>query len=158
MISSGSPFVKRSASWDGWISLSRFLRELASVPLAELVVVDQLGDLSRAARGTFRILLNRERAERHRHRVDRQQLADERLAQAEKQLDCFGGLDGSDEPRNHSEHAGFGAARYEMGRRRIAEETAITGSVGRTEYRRLSLEAVDAPVYVRESRAAPMCR
>ena len=66
---------------------------------AELVVVDQLGDgRVRAADGAVGVLAQLEGAEVHAERVDQQQAADERLADAEDELDDLGGLDDADRP------------------------------------------------------------
>jgi hydroxyacylglutathione hydrolase len=118
---------------------------------AVFVVVDELLDLVRAARGAIRVFADRERTKRHRHHIDCQKLSDESVTEPEQHLDCFRGLDGSDETRDNTEHAAFRTTRNEVGRRRIAKETAITRPVWRAEHRRLALEPIDASIHVRNS-------
>ena len=62
---------------------------------AELVVVDSLRYFSRSARRALWIAPNLDCAEGHRHHINREQLPDQSIAQAEQLLDRFGGLDGS---------------------------------------------------------------
>src|SRR5690242_8835938 len=114
----------------------------------ELIVVDQLLDLVCTAGGAIRILAQPNGSEAHAQRVDEEQSPNEGLADAEYELDPFGGLDRSDETGQHAEHAAFGAARNEPGRRRLGEETAIARSLLESEDRCLSLETEDRPVDV----------
>ena len=65
------------------------------------------------------------------------------------QLDRLECLDAADDPRQHAEHAAFGAARHESRRWRLGVEAAIAGAFLRVEHRRLSLEAEDAAVDIR---------
>ena len=65
------------------------------------------------------------------------------------QLDRLGRLDHADDARQHAEHAAFGAARHEAGRRRLGIQAAIARAVLRREHRRLSFEPEDAAVRVR---------
>ena len=58
-------------------------------------------------------------------RVEEQQPADERVADPERELQRLGRLDRADHARQHAEHAALGAARGELGRRRLREEAAV---------------------------------
>ena len=116
---------------------------------AELVVVDELRDLARAARRARRVARHAYRVEAHAERVDQQQPPGERVARAEDQLDRLGRLDRADEARQHAEHAPLRAARHEARRGRRREEAAVARPVGRREHRRLPLEAEHRAVDVR---------
>ncbi len=115
---------------------------------AELVVVDELLDLVRAAGGAVGVLAQLEGAEAHAERVDEQQAADERLADAEDELDDLGGLDDADEAGKDAEHAAFGAAGDEARRRRLGVEAAVAGAFLGGEDAGLAFEAEDAAVGV----------
>src|SRR5258708_2980308 len=82
---------------------------------AELVVVDQLLDLVGSAGWAAWIFAQLERAEVHAQRVDEEQAADERLADAEDELDDLGGLDDSDQAGQDAEDAAFGAGGDQAG-------------------------------------------
>ncbi len=99
------------------------------VDAAELVVVDQLGDgRVRAADGALGVLAQLEGAEVHAECVDQQEAADEGFADAEDQLDDFGGLDDADEAGQDAEDAAFGAGGDEAGRWRLGIEAAVAGA------------------------------
>src|SRR6187549_3072899 len=66
--------------------------------VAESVVVNELGYLTRPARRALGIGPDFNRAECHCQRIDGEQPADERLAQTEQHLDGFGRLNGSNQP------------------------------------------------------------
>ena len=51
----------------------------------------------------------------------------ERTTDTKDQLQRFRGLDCSDDPRQHSDHAGFLARCHQAGRRRSFEDTSVTG-------------------------------
>ena len=74
------------------------------------------------------------------------QPADQRLADPERQLERLVRLDRADDAREHAQHAALGAARGELGRRRLREEAAVARALERLEDGRLALEAVDRPV------------
>ena len=116
---------------------------------AELVVVDQLGDgRMRAADRAVGILAQLQRAEVHAQRVDQQQAADQRLADAEDQLDDLGRLDDADEAGQNAEHATLRAGGNEPGRRRLRVEAAIARAFLGGEDAGLSFEAEDGAVGV----------
>ena len=56
-------------------------------------------------------------------------------------------LQRADDARQHAEHAAFGAARCELGRRRLREEAAVARTLVRLEDRHLALEAEDRAVH-----------
>ena len=59
---------------------------------------------------------------------------DERLAEAEQELDRLERLDAADDAGQHTEHTGLGAARGELGRRGLRHHVAVgrARSSGRT--------------------------
>ena len=122
------------------------MRHFVSRASAKRIVVDQLADLARAAGWTFWIATKLDRTEGHCHRIDRQQLTDESIADSKQQLDRFCRLNRTDEPGHDAEYPAFGAARHELPGRRLAEKAPVAGSTGRPKHRRLPLEAVDAAV------------
>jgi hypothetical protein len=84
---------------------------------AELVVVDEGGDCGVfAADGAVLVLAELEGAEAHGEGVDQEEPADERLADAEDQLDDFGSLDDADEAGKDAEDAAFGTGGNEARR------------------------------------------
>src|SRR6202035_1443156 len=116
---------------------------------AELLVVDELvlgGVLG--ADGAGGVLLELELAEAHLQSVEEQQAADERLADADDELDRLVRLESADDPRQHPEDPALGAGGDEAGRRRLGEEAAVAGTPGAPEDRHLALEAEDRPVDV----------
>ena len=153
MRSKSSPRVIRSASCDGRDlgnrTLRRGVRSRSLTHAAELLVVDELRDLVRAARGALRILAQVERAKAHAQRIHEQQPSGEALSDSEDELERLGRLNRADDSRQHAEHAALGAARNESRRWRLAEETAIARRICGREHRCLSLEAIDAAVHVR---------
>ena len=102
----------------------------------------------RAAGGAVGVLAQLERAEVHAERVDQQQAADERVADAEDELDDFGGLDDADEAGENAEHAAFRAGGDEAGRRRLGIEAAVAGACLGGEDAGLAFEAEDGAVGV----------
>ena len=116
---------------------------------AELVVVDQFFDgRVRAADGAVGILAELEVAEVHAQRVDQQEAADERLADAEDELDDLGRLDDADEAGQDAEDAALGAGRDEARRRRFGIEAAVARAFLGGEDAGLALEAEDGAVGV----------
>ena len=63
-----------------------------------------------------------------------------------RELDRLVRLQRADDPRQHAEHAAFGARRRELGRRRLREEAAVARAFVRLEDGDLALEAVDRAV------------
>ena len=102
--------------------------------------------------GQVRILRQLDDAELHPKRVIQKKAAHERFADPEYQLDRLGRLDSSDDPRQHAQHAAFGAARDEARRRWLGMQTSIAGTLRRREHRRLPLEARDAAVGIGPAR------
>ena len=84
--------------------------------------------------------------ERRAERVEEEQPAGERLAASEDQLERLVRLERADDPRQDAEDAALGAARRELGRRRLGEEAAVAGPLAGREDRRLALEAEDRAV------------
>ena len=115
---------------------------------AELVVVDELFDLVGAADGAVGILAELHGAEAHGEGVDEQEAADEGLADAEDELDDFGGLDDADEAGEDAEDAAFGAAGDEAWRWWFGIEAAVAGAFFGGEDGGLAFEAEDAAVGV----------
>jgi hypothetical protein len=101
-----------------------------------------------AAGGAGRVAGDGHAQEAHGEGVDHEQATDERLADAEEELERLGRLEGADQPGEDAEHAGVGAARDQAGRRRLGVEAAVARAVGRREHRHLPLEPVDAAVDV----------
>ena len=96
---------------------------------AELVVVDELGDRRvGAADGAVGIFAQLQGAEAHAESIDQQQAADQRLADAENQLDGLGRLDDADEAGQNTKHAAFGAGGNKARRWRLRVEAAIAGA------------------------------
>ena len=73
----------------------------------------------------------------------------ERLADAEDQLDGFGGLDHADQAGQNAEHAAFGAGGHEARRWRLGIEAAIARALLGREDAGLAFEAEDRAVDVR---------
>src|SRR5699024_9910119 len=72
---------------------------------AKAFVVDETGErLAGRAIGTFRIGAQSQLARAAGARIDQQQLALQRLAEAEDQLEHFQRLEHADQPRHHTEH------------------------------------------------------
>ena len=66
------------------------------------------------------------------------------------QLDCFDRLHHTDDPRQHAQHAAFGAARHHARRRRFREHAAIARPAQmRGEHRALPLESENRAVDIR---------
>ena len=122
---------------------------------AELVVVDQLGHgRVGAADGALGIFAQLQGAEAHAERVDQQQTADERLADAEDQLDGLGGLDDSDEAGQDAEYATLSAGGNQPWRWRLGVEAAVARAFLGAEDAGLAFEAEDGAVRVRLVRGA----
>src|SRR5438552_3879066 len=119
---------------------------------AERFVVDELVDRGRlAAQRTMGVLLELEHRELHREGVEEEEPSDERLADAEDELDRLDGLDRAEDAGEHAEDAALRAARDEPGRRRLRVKTTIARPLPRVEDARLTLETEDARVHVRLS-------
>src|SRR5205085_632062 len=81
------------------------------------------------------------------------QTADERFARAEDELDRFGRLNESDNPRQDAEHTCFRATGRGARRRRLRKQTAVTRSAQvRCEDAGLSFKAKNGTVNVRLAR------
>ncbi len=81
-----------------------------------------------AADGALGIFAELELAEAHAERVDEQEAADERLADAEDELDDLGGLDDADQAGEDAEDAALRAGGDKAGRRRLGIEAAVAGA------------------------------
>ena len=87
-------------------------------------------------------------------RVEVEETADERLAEAGEELDGFGGLEGSDETGDGAEDACFGAGGDGAWRWWGGEHAAVAGATGGgVEDGELAFEAMDSAVDIRD--AAP---
>ena len=121
---------------------------------AELHVVDVLGDRRVVpADRALGIATDRDLGERGRERVEEQQPPDQRVADAERQLERLVRLQRADHAGQHAEDAALGAARRQLGRRRLREQAAVARALVRLEDRRLALEAEDRAVHDRDRRA-----
>ena len=120
--------------------------------LAELDVVDVLGDRRRlAADRAGGVAAELDLGEGGRERVEEEQTADERVADPERELDRLVRLERADDPRQDAEHAALGAARRQLGRRRLREQAAVAGALMRLEDGDLALEAEDRAVDDRDA-------
>src|SRR3954462_5911760 len=99
-----------------------------------------------AAYRTIRIAAQLDLVELRRERIEEQQASDERLADAERELQCLVRLQGADDPRQDAEDAALRARRRELGWRRRGEETAVARAFAGLEHGDLSFEAVDRTV------------
>src|SRR5262245_3384472 len=102
-----------------------------------------------AAHRAVRIFPQLELTEFHAQGVDNQKSSDERLTDAEYELDRLHGLNSADDSRQNTEHPTLRAARHESRRGRLRIEAAIARPLFRAEDRRLSFEPEDASVRVR---------
>src|SRR5262249_15387348 len=101
---------------------------------AEGLVVDEPGDgRPGTTHRALRVLANAELPEAHRERVDQDETSDERLADAEENLQRLDGLHRPEKARQNTENAALGAARHEARRRGLREEAAIARSLRRPE-------------------------
>src|SRR5580704_18647034 len=96
-----------------------------------------------AAHRAVRILPQFEFAEAHREGIKEKQAPDERLSLANDELQGFGGLNGSNNSGQNSQHAAFGARWHQSRGRRLGIQAAITRPVGITEDGYLSFEPED---------------
>src|SRR5450432_1177542 len=88
-----------------------------------------------------------ELAKFHLERVEVDQPAEQWLADAENEFECFDGLESTNDPRKHPEHAGLRTVWHCVGRRRLGKKTAVTGPAQmRREDRRLSVKAEDRAI------------
>src|SRR6266550_1074617 len=115
---------------------------------AKFVVVDQRFYHVCAAGRTLRILSNFNCTECHCQRVDSQQPSDQCVSQAKQHLYRLCRLNGTDEAGHDSENAALGAARYQLGRGRLAKETAVARTIRGAKNRCLPLEPIHAAVDV----------
>ena len=118
---------------------------------AEVVVLgdDDLAGV-RTARRACRITADLERPERLFERIEGQQATDERVTDAEEQLDRLERLDRSDDARQDAKDACFRAARCELGRRWLRDHAPVARAVVGVEDRDLPLEAEDRAVHDRD--------
>src|SRR5580704_6153020 len=120
---------------------------------AKLVVVYQLRyRRMRPAHGAIRILAQLEFPELHAQRIDQQQAPDERIPNAQDQLDDFGRLHHANKSRENSQNSAFGAGGNQSRWWRLEIEAAVAGAILSREYARLSLEAENRSVNVRLAR------
>ena len=84
-------------------------------------------------------------------RVEQQQPADQRLADAERELERLVRLERADDAGQDAEHAALGARRRELRRRRLRVEAAVARALVGLEDRDLALEAVDRAVDDRDA-------
>ena len=104
-----------------------------------------MGAASRRTPGT-RVTAHLVLAERLLEAVVGEQPPDERVAEAEQQLDGLDGLDRPDDAGQHAEHAGLGARRRQLGGRRLGDHVAVGRTVLRVEDGDHALEAEDRAV------------
>src|SRR6185503_12915933 len=97
------------------------------------------------------IAAERDLGERALERVEHLQAADERIPNAERELQRLVGLERADHAREDAEDAAFGAARCELRRRRLWKEAAVAGALVRLEDGHLALEAEDRAVHDRDA-------
>src|SRR5277367_337159 len=117
---------------------------------AKLVIVNQLlHGRMRAADRAVGVLAQLELAEVHVQRINEQQAADERVADAEDELDRLSRLNHADQAGKNAQDPTLGARRHQAGRRRLWIEAAIAGTIFRRKDARLPLKAEDRPVGVR---------
>ena len=117
---------------------------------AKLVVVDQLSHRRiGAADWALRIFSQLQRAEAHAECVDQQQTTDERLADAEDQLDGLGCLDDSDEAGQDAEYATLSAGGNQSWRWRFGVEAAVARAFLGAEDAGLAFEAEDGAIRIR---------
>src|SRR5208282_4188467 len=116
---------------------------------AKFVVIDELvNGAMLAAHWTSRIFAQLEFAEFHAERIEEQQPANEALAAAKNQLDGFHRLDGTDDARQHAQHAALSAGGHESWRRRFRIQAAVARSFRHAEHRSLPFKAKDRAVNV----------
>src|SRR5207302_4429774 len=123
-------------------------RGIVSCGSAKFVVVDQHLYLVSAAGRTLGILSNFNCTECHCQRVDSQQPSDQCVSQAQQHLYRLCRLNGADEAGHDPENAALGAARYQLGRGRLAKEAAVARTIGGAKNRCLPLEPIHAAVDV----------
>src|SRR5580704_10139900 len=102
----------------------------------------------RAAERAIGIFAQLEFAEAHGERVEEQQTADERFADADDEFQSFGCLNRADDSGQHAEHAAFGARGHEARRRRLRIQAAIAGAIGIAEDGYLAFEAKNGAVNI----------
>ena len=130
--------------------LVHWLRRLPTAGAAEGRVVLQLADRRRRpAQRAGRVPVQLHLVEAHGQGVVEEQPADERLADAEQDLQRLGRLDGADDAGQDPEDTALGAARHGSGWGRLGVEAAIARAALRPEDARLALEAEDRAVDVR---------
>src|SRR5579862_7344893 len=116
---------------------------------AKLVVVYQLCDgRMGAADRAIGIFAQLEFAEFHAESVNQQEATDERIADAQNQLDDFRGLHDADQTGKNAEHSAFGAGGNESRRWRLGIEATIAGAVFGGEDAGLAFEAEDRAIDV----------
>ena len=116
---------------------------------AECVIIDELANLSRSARGTFRVTAQLYGSKLHRERIDEEQPPDERLTRTEYQLHGFCCLNRSYQARENSEHSGFSTARHKTRGRRLTKKAPIAWAFTRREDRSLAFEFENAAERIR---------
>src|SRR6187431_1672058 len=101
-----------------------------------------------AAERALRVATQLDLAEAHAEGVVGEQTPDQRLTDAEQQLDRLGGLYYSDDAWEHAQDAGLASAGDEAGRRRRRIEAAIARALVGGEDARHALELEDRAVDV----------
>src|SRR5574337_1611381 len=119
-------------------------------------VIDVTGKwLAHGAHRTLRIGRQACFVEAHRERIEHQDPADQRFAEAEAKLDRFGGLQHADHARQYAQYAGFRTIRRIFRRGRLREQAAITRRPAPwpacIEHADLPLEALYRAVYQRDA-------
>src|ERR1700677_137073 len=99
-----------------------------------------------AAERAIGIFAQLEFTEAHGERVEQEQAANERLADADDELQRLGGLNRAHYSGKHAEHAAFGAGWHEARRRRFWIQAAIARAIGITKDGYLAFEAENRAV------------
>src|SRR5215204_5020750 len=111
--------------------------------LAELDLVDVIGDGGiLSADGTRGVAAQGNLGESRLEGVEEEEPAHERLADPKCKLERLARLERADDAGEDAEHAAFGAARGELGRRRLRKEAPVARALVGLEHGRLALEAV----------------
>src|SRR6202035_2720249 len=117
---------------------------------AQIVILSDLNRTSVLATGrALGVAANLERPKRLLERVIGEESAHQRVAQVQYQLDRFDGLEGSDDPGQHTEYTSFGAARREFGGRWLGNHAAVARPDVGVEDGDLAIETEDGSVHDR---------
>ena len=92
-------------------------------------------------------------AEAHAQRIESQQAANQRFADAQQQLQHLGGLQHAGQSRQYTQHAGLGAVRRELWRRRLGEQAAVARRhatlAASVKHAYLAVKALDGGIHQR---------